>query len=549
MRSAPFRIERLATQAAGLLRERTDPVFAVAMLVTSVVYLRPLVTAPIVPAADSPAHLALVTVLRHVGDPHHVLGQVFHRGVFPAPNSLYYLSGLALSLLLSPLAAERALVLAYALGTPAAVAYFASAFSRSKWVALLVFPLLLQWPFTEGFLDYCLGVPLSLLCLGSLQYTLRAPSPRRILLQAALVAALFFTHLETFALYGAASVLLVLMAAVDRARTPAVAPWRAWTLRAASAAWGSGLALLGLWALRAYSGLRAETAAAPPINPPIEEKLKVFLDQSVLTLDGSGGAVIAAAVVVCALVFAVALRSIPSTSTGQATPESALVTDFPLALLALLVVLYVVLPVNVGRYYHVGGRLAMVMWLVAPVCLLPAGKDLSRSVRGRQQTAGHAPALRWLAVLPLLAAVAVGAWEWRPAFASLRQAMDGFWPVLSAARRQSRLAWYPERNEPTGFRSNLWRHLGQYHTALNEGPTSFSFGVHPGRVVAQVDPSFEFERATPSDIARIARTGCYDEILQHGPTDLSARYPGAFALVKREKSWALYEVKTPCAGR
>jgi len=151
----------------------------------------------------------------------------------------------------------------------------------------------------------------------------------------------------------------------------------------------------------------------------------------------------------------------------------------------------------------------------------------------------------WALTVPLLALAIAAPWTWHLHFAKNDAAMAGFWQVLEAAPRQSRLLYFVESVPPLGVRSNLFRHLGQYHTVVNEGVTQFSFANHPGRLVEQRVPGFAFEWATWGHVdAPTTRQG-FDVLLKHGDTPIEARWQPAPRLLARSGRWTLHDLRPP----
>ena len=104
------------------------------------------------------------------------------------------------------------------------------------------------------------------------------------------------------------------------------------------------------------------------------------------------------------------------------------------------------------------------------------------------------------------------------------------------------LCYYPEERK-TGFASLTWRHLGQYHTVVNEGLTSYTFANHPGRMIVQKEPGYDFEYIKSDTLKDKRRIKPYDLLLQVGTTRLEEKkYKKSFALIARKNLWSLYQV-------
>ena len=87
-------------------------------------------------------------------------------------------------------------------------------------------------------------------------------------------------------------------------------------------------------------------------------------------------------------------------------------------------------------------------------------------------------------------------------------------------------------------------HAGQYHTSINEGITSFSFGYFPGRVVEQVEHGYKAQFLRRKHLVRPKLITQYDYLLQHGVQPLDKqRLPGYhLSLIKEVNKWKLYRI-------
>ncbi len=119
---------------------------------------------PRVVTIDGPAHLAGAAALLHSGDPSQALYQV---SLFPLPNVLGTLLLAALLAVLGPDGAERALVLAYAVGLPLAMRYALRGVEpRAGWLAVAAVPFVGGYLYAYGFYDFCLALVGMLLVAG-----------------------------------------------------------------------------------------------------------------------------------------------------------------------------------------------------------------------------------------------------------------------------------------------------------------------------------------------------------------------------------------------
>ena len=156
--------------------------------------------------------------------------------------------------------------------------------------------------------------------------------------------------------------------------------------------------------------------------------------------------------------------------------------------------------------------------------------------------------IRLASVVLMLSVVLFSRATWRDASEKWSAFSDGLIEVLSAAPDESQGMYIVEGSGMAvdrGFRPHLWRHLGQYHTALNRGPVTFSFGWHPGRIIRETNRRTTFlEWGNPADIKRRFEFGCVDVIVQLGSTPLDTL--DTLVLLKRQAHWALYRFEDPC---
>ncbi|MBN1946319.1 MAG: hypothetical protein JW797_11635 [Bradymonadales bacterium] len=518
------------------IRDLEGLLFVLLMLAVSFWYALPFFRTPLLPCMDSPAHLALATAMRHLGQTGHILDQTFRWGEFPAPNSAFYLIVYGLSGLIGPLLAERCICLLWVVSLPWAFCYFLTAFGRNRWLSFLAFPMVLMWPFTEGFVDYCLGLVLVLAGLGLLRRHLREPTWLRRVLVFLASGAIFLTHIQAFVYYGVGAILLLLLAAIDRPWRPSVFRALLWLIGEGVVIACLGVGLAVLWMIGSGKGLVEVAGIGGVTDVNLESKLEELWEHTLLVLRGTKDAWIAISLVLAGGWLGLWWRLLGVPPEEGLSRRRRAVWQVPLMLLLLFGALYPLLPIDFGLYYNLHSRLPAFLMLLAGCLLAPAGWRLRSRLIGV------------IAVLPLLAAVAYTPYQWRPAFQKLEATAEGFWQVLASAPKQSRLLYYVEHTPDTGFTSNLLRHLGQYHTVVNEGITSFSFAEHPGRLIVQRQLGFDVEQVQAGDLTRRDLLARYEVLLHRGRSHLERRANSRFELLDRVGEWSLYRISAEGQG-
>jgi len=210
-----------------------------------------LLAAPVVllrypPMGDLPLHESLVSLMRHLGDPHLVPPGVYALSLGP-PNQLFHWVAWLLSLALPTDLACKLVVAAAILATPAAGVRLARHLGTTSWASLLVAPLALGFAFRWGLVGNVLALPVVLAALPPLDRFVRAPSRAGAAGGAGIMLLAYATHES--ALVALAVAALVLAGASWRegardARTTAlrlVPPAVAAVLVAFFAVWGKHL--------------------------------------------------------------------------------------------------------------------------------------------------------------------------------------------------------------------------------------------------------------------------------------------------------------------
>ena len=176
-------------------------------------------SAPVVPTNDGPAHAWNAALLAHWTDPDWAaLRSWFELDLRPVPNWTGHLLLAALQTLLSPELADRVLLAAYSFALPAAAGWALEQLRRGSGAfALLLLPAVHGVAFHMGFLNFCLGTVLWWVLLGLWWRTRGGPSGRRAAQLGGLGMALYFTHgLVWAAAWGALGTLAVWHALVER---------------------------------------------------------------------------------------------------------------------------------------------------------------------------------------------------------------------------------------------------------------------------------------------------------------------------------------------
>jgi len=161
------------------------------------------------PMADLSLHESLVSIMRHLGDPHWVPTGVYALSFGP-PNQLFHLVAWVLSLALPTDLACKIIVAAAVLGTPVAALRLARHVGTTSWAALLVAPLALGFAFRWGLVGNVLALPVVLASLPALDRFVRAPSPGGAAANVGLMVLAYATHESALLALAIAAVTLTL---------------------------------------------------------------------------------------------------------------------------------------------------------------------------------------------------------------------------------------------------------------------------------------------------------------------------------------------------
>ncbi|MCA9522221.1 MAG: hypothetical protein KC609_14675 [Myxococcales bacterium] len=222
---------------------KENPLFSIALAILSVYALLPVWSVHYLPLLDWPQHLAMVTFLRHGGDPQWGFDQwvmVDHK--VATYLSFYYLSAW-FAYLMSVTAACKLVLSLYLIGTPLAAVYLLRSFERGPWPALLTFVVVFNWPLYMGFVTFVLSFPLILLGVGLIQRMSNFMTRPRFYSLMVVCVLLFLTHALSYLILGAIALPLVLVSMARRPRK----------LLLACAAWVPSLVLFGVWAFALFT--------------------------------------------------------------------------------------------------------------------------------------------------------------------------------------------------------------------------------------------------------------------------------------------------------
>jgi hypothetical protein len=187
--------------------------FGIGYLLLLPLYLAPLFAARFLPGLDLPFHLAMVDMLKKVGEPGSPYAPYYEGGFALAPYALHYLALRVLSAVLPLMLAHKVVVALYVASFPLATAFLLNACARSRLPALLAFPLAYNLTLHYGFVSFALSLPVLmalLACLARFLTTdrMKAGSPGRYaglgcniglgLATAVAAVALFLCHLQNF---------------------------------------------------------------------------------------------------------------------------------------------------------------------------------------------------------------------------------------------------------------------------------------------------------------------------------------------------------------
>ncbi len=202
------------------------------------------------PIQDLPFHLATIRVVHDLHNPAYGFDHDFVLTLGRTQYVIYYLIASLLAYVLGVVNANIVLMCCYLGGTPLALRELLKALGKDERLALLVIPLLTNVMFLFGLLPFLLGIPIMFWALATAVRHFEHPSPRTALLLAVLAAALFYSHVFPFGIFGLGFALMF--------------PWtkpRRWL--AAGAPTVPALLLLARWTLFTPAGQLSRGALFP----------------------------------------------------------------------------------------------------------------------------------------------------------------------------------------------------------------------------------------------------------------------------------------------
>ena len=167
------------------------------------------------PSQDGPAHLNSVAVLMALGDgvPEGGVLEAFYTAQWRiSTNQLGFLLLQGLGTFLPLLVAEKVLLSLYAVGLPLATLAAVRWARGAPYAALLSFPLIYTLPLYMGFYNFCLSLPLFVLCVGLYHAYGLHPSWGRGTALSLLLVVLYLTHIVA----AASAVVVIVVAALVR---------------------------------------------------------------------------------------------------------------------------------------------------------------------------------------------------------------------------------------------------------------------------------------------------------------------------------------------
>lgn len=504
--------------------------YVILLLALTVYMLWPWVSGSLIPSMDLPAHLALVEAMHHLEQPGSLLAGKFAWGLFPAPNSMFYILTYGLSWIMPTMWAGRVVFVLAMLFLLVASLVFARSMGRNPWIAFAILPFLGQWVLVEGFLDYYIGIAFLLLALASLHHYLKEPTIGRAVITGLLGVLVFFSHVQAFMFYGFLGGMLFLLHAVyERYIEVEPTPWMS-LIQRWSVSFVPCLLAVVAWFVATYSSLGGSTwkHSAKILFPSFGTRLTMLFKHSILSF-GKGQERVIVGLVMGLLLFRILMYWATERESHDWIRDS-----FLNLALAIVLAVFFFAPLNIGLYWNLYNRSALLLWVLVVCVLCPSGRIRS-DVWGL------------VATLPIAITLSVSHLQWSNSFKKWNHYTQGFTEVLKQAPKNSHLFYVVEKARPeVGTRTYLWRHLGQYHTVWNQGTTSYSFGLQPGRLIREKHPiphhkAKQYGRMV--DLSKLERYGCYDVLLFSGAAKVEKRHPKRYTLIARKHLWSLYQVK------
>lgn len=328
------------------------------LAVTLYVTVGPLLAARYPPMTDLPFHAAHTSIIRHYWDPEWHFHEQFTLRPIAVPYMLHYAIGALLMLVLPPLAATKAATALLLLLVPAGMAVLLHGMKKSPSGALFTLPLtyctLSHW----GFISFVAALGLFAMAIGFAMLTVDRPTPLRRAGLAISLVLLFFTHIFRFPMGIAAAVgaALFLYPATRRFRpillplVPSLALFAIW-LAVRPAQLETGTMPLALDLSRARPDEIWPLLFGAFGDPQEIQLAKTFARVAAIVWLGSAIALLASED------FATATRRALRFAVGAGL--------VPLACAAVFIVLFLVLPMQIGVWWYVYPREATAAAFIA----------------------------------------------------------------------------------------------------------------------------------------------------------------------------------------
>ncbi len=178
--------------------EPVSPLALVALAVAIGVSVTMFLRWKIQPTQDFGHHLAFTAVFADYGKPGSIYPAIYKPLDWLNTNSLLYTVAGGLGKVWSTSWMFRLTMATYFAGVPLANLYALRVFGRSAWGALISVPLCWNQMYVYGFANFLFAAPLAVLAIPLFYRLLVAPSVRRGIGVAVLLAALFLAHLHVF---------------------------------------------------------------------------------------------------------------------------------------------------------------------------------------------------------------------------------------------------------------------------------------------------------------------------------------------------------------
>lgn len=175
------------------------PWFCIVFAALCLLYVIPIFIPRFLPFTDLPPHVSGVFTLAQYGNPAFALSDYYYVSNWFHPYMAHRLSMVFLSYLVG--SAELAVklnVVLYLVAAPCLVLLLINRLGRNPWAAIIVFPLLYNYPFAYGFLSYTLGI--CALLFGYLVWEKHGAKPtlHTYLLFSAVGLLIFLLHVQVF---------------------------------------------------------------------------------------------------------------------------------------------------------------------------------------------------------------------------------------------------------------------------------------------------------------------------------------------------------------